>query len=146
MDVDVRTDIVIKRPLEVVAGFSADPANAPSWYENIKSIEWKTAPTLQVASQIQFVARFLGRTLRYTYEVVEYTPLVKLVMATAQGPFAMETTYTWAVVTEGSTRMSLCNRGTPAGFSGLVAPLMSVAIRRANQKDLRRLRDLLEGR
>jgi polyketide cyclase/dehydrase/lipid transport protein len=129
-----------------VAGFSADPANALHWHENIKSIEWKTDPTLKVGSQIQFVARFLGSTLRYSYEIVESTPFAKLVMRTAQGPFPMETTYTWAAEGETSTRMGMRNRGRPAGLLGIVSPVMSVAMRRANQKDLSRLRNLLEGR
>jgi hypothetical protein len=42
--------------------------------------------------------------------------------------------------------MMLRNRGIPAGFSRLAAPFLSLAMRRANQKDLARLKDLLEGR
>jgi hypothetical protein len=38
-----------------------------------------------VGSQIAFVARFLGRTLAYTYEVKEWVPGERFVMATAQG-------------------------------------------------------------
>jgi hypothetical protein len=41
--------------------------------------------------------------------------------------------------------MVLRNRGTPAGFSTLVAPLMASAMHRANKKDLARLKGLLEG-
>jgi len=141
----VVSEIVIDRPLDTVAGFSADPANAPRWYENIHSVEWKTEPTLQTGSRVEFVARFLGRTLRYTYEVPEYTPKVKLVMRTAEGPFPMETTYTWEPHGEASTRMSLRNRGTPAGFSAIAGPFMAMAMRRANRKDLQRLKSLLEG-
>lgn len=139
------SEIVIDRPLDTVAAFSADPVNAPRWYENIRSVEWKTEPALQVGSRLEFVARFLGRTLRYTYETFEYTPNVKLVMRTAQGPFPMETTYTWEPQGEASTRMSLRNRGTPSGFSAIVGPLMAMAMRRANRKDLQRLKTLLES-
>ena len=56
----------------------------------------------------------------------------------------METTYTGQAVDDGSTRMTLQNRGEPAGFSRLAAPLMAVAVRRASRKDLRRLRAILE--
>jgi len=69
----------------------------------------------------------------------------RLVMRTAQGPFPMETTYTWQAVGDGSTRMTLRNRGEPAGFSALAAPVMTSAIRRANRKDLRKLRSILEA-
>ena len=41
--------------------------------------------------------------------------------------------------------MTLRNRGEPAGFSKLARPLMAVAMRRANRKDLRALRTILEA-
>jgi hypothetical protein len=65
-------------------------------------------------------------------------------MSTTDGPFAMETTYAWADAA-GGTRMTLRNRGEPAGFSKLVAPMMASAMRRANRKDLARLKELLEA-
>ena len=142
--VDVLSEIVIDRPVEIVSNFSVDPSNAPEWYVNIESVEWKTDPPLVVGSQIEFVARFLGRRLRYTYEVAEWIPGERFVMRTAEGPFPMETTYPWAS-TGASTTMHLRNRGDPAGFSRLVAPLMAPAMRRANRKDLQRLKALLEA-
>ena len=115
------------------------------WYVNIDSVEWKTPPPLQIGSQVEFVARFLGRTLRYTYEFVELVPGERVVMRTKQGPFPMETTYAWDSEPDESTRMTLRNRGEPAGFSRLMAPLMKPAMRRANRKDLAKLKAMLES-
>lgn len=135
---------VIRRPLDVVATFASDPSNAPQWYANISSVQWQTEPPLQVGTKVAFVARFLGRTLRYTYEVVEHTP-TSLVMRTAEGPFPMATSYTYEATPEGNTRMVLRNRGTPTGFARRLRPLMQVAMRRANRKDLRALKRHLEA-
>jgi hypothetical protein len=146
MTVDVLTETIIARPPAVVAGYAADPANAPEWYANIDSVTWETAPPVQVGSRVAFVARFLGRRLAYSYEVVEFVPSARLVMRTAQGPFPMETTYTREPAGDGATGMTLRNRGEPAGFSKLAAPFMATAMRRANRKDLALLRRLLEGR
>jgi len=57
----------------------------------------------------------------------------------------METTYTWTPVDAASTRMTLRNRGEPAGFSRVMAPLMAPAMRRASGKDLRKIKAILEG-
>ena len=90
------------------------------------------------------MAHFLGRRLAYTYEIVEFVPGRRLVMRTPGPPFPMETTYTWENE-NGATRMTLRNRGTPTGFSAFLAPLMSLFVRRANRKDLARLKSRLEG-
>jgi hypothetical protein len=145
MDVDVSTEIVIRRPRDEVAEYASNPGNAPAWYVNIKSVEWKTPPPVRVGSQIAFVAQFLGRRIAYTYEVVELVAGRRFVMRTAQGPFPMETIYTWETTAEGTTRMTLRNRGRPSGFSRLVAPFMAGAMRRANRKDLAALKKLLES-
>ena len=80
MSIDVSTELVIDRPIERVADYSANPDNAPKWYESIKAVEWKTAKPLKAGSRFVFTANFLGRTLVYTYEVVEFVPRELLVM------------------------------------------------------------------
>ena len=145
MGVDVEVETTIGRPTAVVAAFAGDPTNATQWYANIKSVDWRTPPPVAVGSKMDFVAQFLGRRLAYTYEVVELEPERRLVMRTADGPFPMETTYTWEPAGEGGTRMTLRNRGNPSGFSRVAAPMMERAMRRATSKDLARLKALLEA-
>ena len=138
------TSITIERPRDEVAAYAADPDHATAWYENIEEITWETAPPLEVGSRVAFVARFLGRRLAYTYEVKEHEPGRRFVMATSEGPFPMETTYSWEDAGAGSTEMTLRNRGEPSGFSRIAAPVMSGAVRRANNKDLEALKRMLE--
>lgn len=145
MAVDVLTEIEIGCPREKVSAFATDPTNATAWYKNIKAVEWETPPPTVVGSRVRFSAEFLGRTLDYTYEFWELKPGRRLVMATAQGPFPMETTYSWDDTPDGGTRMTLRNRGEPSGFAAVAAPVMARAMRRANQADLRRLKSLLEA-
>jgi len=141
--VDVCTQIEIARSRAAVAAFASDPDNATAWYQNIKAVVWQSPPPLAVGTRLEFVAQFLGRRLAYTYEVAELVPDERFVMRTAQGPFPMETTYTWEDA-EGGTRMTLRNRGEPSGFASVAAPLIARAMRRANAADLARLKALLE--
>ena len=145
MAVDVTTEIVIERSPERVAAYADNPDNAPAWYVNIESVEWRTEPPLAVGTRCAFVARFLGRRLAYVYEVVEYDPARRLTMRTVDGPFPMETVYTYRPLDSGNTRVELRNRGTPSGFSTLAAPFMRVAMRRANNKDLASLKRIVEA-
>ena len=145
MPVDVRTEVEIDRPRADVATFASDPDTAPRWYENIESVEWKTPRPIAVGARITFVARFLGRRLAYTYEVTVLVPAERLVMSTKEGPFPMETSYEWADTPTGGTRMTLRNRGEPSGFGKVSAPIMARAMRRANRKDLARLKHILES-
>jgi uncharacterized membrane protein len=144
--VDVFTEIIVNKPLDIVADYAANPDNAPEWYVNIKSADWMTPKPLAVGSQVAFVAYFLGRKLAYTYEFVELIPRQKLVMRTAEGSFPMETTYTWTAIDDKTTKMTLRNKGNPTGFSKLFASLMATMMRKANTKDLINIKKILENK
>jgi uncharacterized protein YndB with AHSA1/START domain len=135
----VETEATIDAPLKDVASYAADPSNAPEWYENITSAEWETSPPLQERSRVAFVARWMDRRLEYTYEVVDFVPNERLVMRAAQGPFPMETTYTWQRLADGKTRMTLRNRA-PEDSEG------RRAMKRVNERDLENLQSVLERR
>ncbi|NUN12943.1 MAG: SRPBCC family protein [Myxococcales bacterium] len=143
--VDVFTEIEIDQPLAVVSRFVSDPDNAPLWYVNIKTVNWKNNRPLAIGSQVAFVAHFLGKQLAYTYFIEEWIPDKRLTMRTSEGPFPMTTTYEWTAISQNRTRMSLRNSGAPSGFSRWIAPFMSWAMRRANTKDLKRLKQILEN-
>ena len=144
MAVDVEVETVIARPVAEVAAYAGDPTNAPEWYANIRSVQWRTDPPVRVGSEMDFVAQFLGRRLAYTYRVVELVDGERLVMETADGPFPMRTTYSWEPAGDG-TRMTLRNTGTPTGFGKVSAPVMAAAMKRATTKDLARLKARLES-
>ena len=143
--VDVVTSIEILKPLAKVAHFASEPDNAPRWYANIESVKWETPRPLVLGSRFSFVARFLGRTISYTYVVAELEPLERMVMQTHEGPFPMQTTYEWEALSRKVTRMTLRNKGAPTGFSRIAGPMMSRAVRKANEKDLLTLKSILDG-
>jgi uncharacterized membrane protein len=142
--VDVITEVKIRCSHDKVSEYAANPDNAPKWYVNIHSAEWQTQKPMTIGSRIAFKAQFLGRELAYVYEIVEFIPGQKLVMRTANGPFPMETTYTWDMIDDNLTRMTLRNKGNPTGFSKLIAPFMATMMTMANKKDLKKIKEILE--
>jgi hypothetical protein len=142
--VDVITQTEVGKPRHEVAAFAMDPSNATRWYRNITQVTWVTEPPLEVGSRMRFRARFLGRTLEYTYEIRELVPEERLVMGMSDGPFAMETTYAFRDTPTG-THMTLRNRGEPEGFMSMIRPVLEASMRRANRADLARLKALLEA-
>ena len=145
MQLDVRSETVVHRPVDEVAAFAADPTNAPVWYGHIESVEWETEPVVRVGARAAYLASFLGKRLAYTYEIVEYEPGARLVMRTTEAPFPMETAYTWEAVDDG-TRMTLRIQADPSGFSKLVTPFIVGNARPAIEEDIASLRAVLEAR
>ena len=143
--VEVETSIDIECPRTVVAAYVSNPDNATKWYVNIRSVDWETPRPAVVGSRVAFVANFLGRRIAYTYEVRHLVPNERFVMSTTEGPFPMQTTYAWRDSPGGGTTMTLRNEGEPTGFGKVAAPVMAAAMRRANQRDLARLKRILEA-
>lgn len=146
--VDVTVTRVMDAPRAEVADLAGDPSNAPRWYSNIRSVRWHGEPGVRLGAQVDFVARFLGRDLAYTYEITDLAPAERLVMRTTSGPFPMETTYLWWDEPDGPrgsrTGKSLRNAGAPRGFASLGSGAVAVAMRRAMTRDLQRLSLLLQ--
>ena len=145
MTVDVEVHTMINRPRRDVAAYSCDPDNVTAWYANIKAVQRETAGPVTLGSRFRFTSEFLGRTMAYTYEVVDLVAGRRFVMRSDGVPFAMETTYTWEDADDGGTFMTLRSRGEPRGFAGLATPILATAIRRATAKDLARLKAILEA-
>lgn len=143
--VNVKTVVEISRPINVVSVFAMNPDNAPKWYVNIKSAEWLTQKPLSVGTKVAFKAEFLGKKLSYTYAFTEVVPNAKLVMQTHEGPFPMKTTYIFEAVSQNETRMTLINKGEPTGFSKIFTPIMSFMMKSANNKDLLKIKSILEN-
>lgn len=146
MPVDVTVTTDIRCPRVEVAAYCCDPDNDTTWYVNIKEVNWVTDRPAVVGTKVARVAYFLGKRIAYTYLIKELVPGERIVMTAIDSPFPMTTTYTWEDAPDGMTRMFLRNEGEPSGFFGrLAAPLMSMQMRSATNKDLAKLKGILES-
>src|SRR5688572_10299868 len=101
--VDVKTEIIINLPKEIVAEFVSDPGNAPSWCAHIKSVEWNQNAPLRAGVKIVFSEQIMRRHQRYVCEMVEIIPGQKVMVKTRNKSMRMETTIAWQAINENTT-------------------------------------------
>jgi uncharacterized membrane protein len=147
MSIDVTAEVAIHRPLGAVATYMVDPANDPTWIGGVREVRVETPPPLAVGSRVARVAHFLGKRVEYLNEVTELDPDRVLDMRSVKAPFPMRVTYSFEAADGGGTTIVRNRvRGAPGGFFALFGPLLAPLVRRSVQKDLERLRDVLEAR
>jgi uncharacterized membrane protein len=150
VNVDITARVEIRRPRAEVAAYMTDPANDPAWIGGVREVRVQTPPPLHAGSRVARVAGFLGRRVEYVNEVVELDPGRVLDMRSVKAPFPMRVTYSFEDAPHapdgGGAGTVVRNRvrGEPGGFFALFGPLLAPLVRRSVQRDLERLRDLLE--
>jgi uncharacterized membrane protein len=146
MSIDVTAEVAIRRPLDEVATYMIDPEHDPAWIGGVREVRMETPPPLAVGSRVARVAHFLGRRVEYVNEVTALDPARVLDMRSVKAPFPMRVTYSFeAAGGNGTTIVRNRVRGAPGGFFSLVGPLLGPMVKRSVQKDLERLRDVLEA-
>jgi uncharacterized protein YndB with AHSA1/START domain len=138
MSLDVTAEVRIARDPQTVWRLMTDPAREPEWIGGLKEARLIGETPLGEGSRVRRVASFLGRRIEYVNEVAEMDAPHLLDMRSVVAPFPMRITYTL----EGEHETTVRNRvrgGTR--LSALMAPL----VRRNIQRDLERLRGLVEA-
>ena len=144
MPIDVTATSTIGRFHEEVAAYLRDPANDTSWIGGLRSARLLTPGPVMVGSQVERVASFLGRRVEYVNEITELTGQ-RLAMRSVRSPFPMRVTYGHRPTGDNATEVSVRVEGDAGRFYALLAPLLGVAVRRSIGRDLRNLKQVLEG-
>jgi uncharacterized membrane protein len=142
--IDITAGVAIRAPLREVADYMIDPAHDPEWIGGVGEVRMETPPPLAVGSRVARVASFLRRRVEYVNEVVELDPDRVLDMRSVRAPFPMRVTYSFEARGADGTIVRNRVRGAPGGFFALFGPFLAPMVKRSVQKDLERLRDLLE--
>ena len=143
MGIDITGEVTIERPREAVAAFAMDSANDPAWIGGVVESKALTDGPFGKGSKVGRTAKFLGRRMEYTTEVVEYEPPA-LVAMRAESPFPMTIRYEF-VERAGRTLARIRVTGEGSGFYNLAAPLLAMMVKRNVSRDLRTLKQLLES-
>jgi hypothetical protein len=147
VSIDITAEVAIRRLVSEVAAYMIDSGHDPEWIGGVREARMETPPPLAVGSRVARVAYFLRRRVEYVNEVTELDPQRVLDMRSVRAPFPTRVTYSFeAVGPEGTAATVVRNRvrGAPGGFFALFGPLLAPLVKRSVQKDLERLRDVLE--
>jgi hypothetical protein len=142
MTVDVRSEVVVRRPRRDVAVFMFDPANDLQWTGGITASRPAQEGRLVTGSRVERTARFLGRTFTYGYVVTDHDP-ERFVQLEVERPFPMVVRYELDDDPAG-TLVAIRASGSPGRFFGWATPLMTGQVRRSITADLARLKRCLE--
>ena len=146
MKIDITAEVRVARPPAAVAAYMTDPANDPEWIGGLREARLEGEPPVRPGSRVARVASFLGRRVEYLNEVVALDA-EHLDMRSVVAPFPMHITYSFVPDGDGAgTVVRNRVRGGPGGFFALFGPLLAPMVKRSVQKDLERLRDVLERR
>jgi hypothetical protein len=137
---DVSVTCVMHASPARVRGVMFDARHDPSWMAAVKTVE-PLDRSQGPGARVRRTGRFMGRTLRWTTEVVAATAS-HVELRIIDGPMRGTVTYRIDPI-DGGSEVSIRNVGEAPGF----APrwLMAWAMRRALTADLRRLQRIAEA-
>ena len=134
----------IARPADDVFAVISDFSRNPEWQGGMRSAEWTSEPPVAVGSTYDQVARFLGRDVITSFEVVAHEPGRSITIESRQSSFPITVTRSVEPIDETHTRVVADFDGRPGRFFGLLGPLLQRLAERSVREDYARLKELLE--
>ena len=143
----VESETVVQRPREQVFDFIARAERLPEYVTEFAWVE-QIAPG-QPGLGTEYRYKMERGQAEGTFAWTEFERPAKLAWhgpPARSGPGSMEPAGWWELSESGGgTRVKLVMAPRPGGLFRLLAPLMSMGMRRGNARALQRLRDQLEG-
>jgi len=135
--------VEINRPIDEVFAYLDDPSKTPEWNSIVEEARPSETPVRR-GTTISSRARFLGRKIESTFEVVEHVPNKKVVQRTEK-PFPFTLTNVFEAAGKG-TRVTAVFEGEPGGFFKVGEPILARIAKKQFQAQLDTMKELLEAR
>jgi uncharacterized protein YndB with AHSA1/START domain len=142
--VRVEKIVVIKRPIEEVFAYVANPENAEQWAGPVTESKQTSEGPVGVGTTSTRVTEFLGRKSENTYEVTEYEPNRKFAEKTTSGSLQSTELITFESV-DGGTKVTVAGEVEASGFIKMAEPLFARMAKRQLETDISNLKDILEA-
>ena len=136
--------ITIAKPVEEVFAFVSDVANFAKWNKQAGQSEQSSEGPVGLGTKYRGSYDFMGRTMQWVSEIVEFEANRKAVQHIRMGPTEM--TMGWFLEpVEGGTRFTIRTEGPTGGLAALAGPVMNRTMGKDAEDNLARLKALLEG-
>jgi uncharacterized membrane protein len=140
-------NIEINRPAPEVFDYLEDVENNPKWLRGMISAQWTTEPPVRVGSRYEQLAKFMGKQIRTSFEVVAHEPPKKITISSREGSsFPITVTRAVEPLDARGCRVTETVDSEPGGFYRIAQPILRVLVRRTIGRDYKRLKALLESR
>lgn len=142
--IKVETQIEVDRPCDLVFGYISDFENNPKWQAGMVECKYTTEARSGLGAGYSQVAKFLGRRVLSTFEVVAYEPGRLVKASSTSGSFPI--IFTRMVEPTGSgCQVTAIVEGDSSGFFKLAEPVMARLVHRSVETDYARLKLVLES-
>lgn len=136
-------NVVIRRPLEEVFAFISDLENDPPWTSAAEVRRTSEGP-IGLGTTFYQRARFVGRSVELSFEVVAYEPNHLITVAAKTGALSVEGSRAVDIADDGATRVTASGGGHARGVLRVAEPLLAAIGARQLRSMLARLKELLE--
>lgn len=146
--IEVTSEVLVDRPVDVVFDYLADPTNNPAWQDGMVACSWRSDPPIAVGSVYEQHATMMGRQIESVFEVTAYDgegDERSITIRTIESTFPIEVTRTVVATGDGTSRASAVVRGDASGVFRLAEPLMRRVVQRSVRGDYARLKQVLEA-
>jgi uncharacterized protein YndB with AHSA1/START domain len=142
--IEMRNEVRIERPVDQVWTYVGDPERWHSWRDAMSTQAEKSAEDpITVGVTYDYQSEFMGRAVETQFEVVAYQPQHRITV-TAEVPVQVRLAFECERSNAG-TRVVQETEGEVGGFFGIAEPLIKRLMKRQFQKDLNKLKDVVEG-
>lgn len=142
MAINIELVETLDQPLDQVYALLTDVSRHPEWIEEMETITRAPELPLRVGSSYEHTAKYFGRTVTITMEVIALEP-DKLIRFSSTG--TMPTVTTWRLEPEGNrTRLHFTFEGEPGELYDMIAPGLEGSIKRGFETQIANLQKLLD--
>ena len=140
----IKTSIIINRPIGEVFAFVSDASNDVKWRSDVVESKVTSPGSLGVGSTFAFSSEFMGRKIVSSGELTTYDPPNRYAWKSISGPIPASAVTTFEAVAEGTLVVETTDF-EPGGFFKIAGPLLAKQAQSAAEKDVVKLKGLLEA-